>query len=141
MNMLNHSTSIENLFLIFEEGAIKPQPYLGGDSRLPAGEIVTFAFRGERRLSFADAVVVFPFEVEATKGSYVTYDGDEEDEWYIYQTVPLEGCKVELNKDFTLPEWDSFQYAFNSPWDRDFNAYSDENEARLLTFYKWLKTL
>ena len=140
--MLNHSTSFTNFLLIFESGKIIPTPYSGGDSSLPPDTEAIFCFKGDRRFSFLEVTIFIPESVPHTDGYYRTYDGSTEDEFYIFDSVPLETCEVKLHQDSDLPEnFDDFQYYFFPKWDEDFNAFSPENEQRLQKFYAYLCTL
>ena len=140
--MLNHCTSLENFFLIWKSKILSPQEYIGGDSILSAGDSVIFCFKDSRRLSFQDVIIVLPEETPFETGYYTTFEGIEEPEFYVRQNIKLQTCTVKLHRDFTLEDnFDDFQYNFVPSWDRDFNAYSEENEEELSNFYTFLCSL
>lgn len=123
-------------------GKLEPRPYIGGDSSLSEGERVIFCFKGERVLSFQDIIIRILETTPHTKGSYTTFDGGTENEWYIYHSLELKDCRVMLHPDATLPAtFDDFQWGFNPHWDDEFNSFSEENEARLQKCYEFLQGL
>ncbi len=107
---MKHSTDIYSFFQIWKDGKIKPTPYEGGDSTLPKGESVIFAFR-DRRVLGAEVVITIPDNIPHEVGGYYAYGYDNalhiKEELYIRQEVPLSICDVEIDE---IPEIDDFVY-------------------------------
>ena len=159
MNRLNHATSLLNLFHIWKEGSIKPQPYSGGDSALPKGTEVTFCFRLPR-IFLGEILILFPEDLEPDGEGQIVRWADYEDacygsddptldpndfmetEYWVFHEVPLKGCEVYrlCSVPHTPDEWDledpELCLAFDPEW-----FYSEEGQEELQTFLDWVNSL
>lgn len=143
-----HSTTFENLFLIWLDGYLRPQPYAGGDSTAKAGEQILFCFPDSRELSFCDVNIQLPDDTPARKGQCWSYEPNpyfEEDglfdrktepetEYHVMQPVKLSDCKVVLRDN--PPSFDDFQLYL--PEEIMENPYSDEAVDLINRFLEWL---
>jgi len=155
-NTLNTSVSFFRLFQIWEAGKIEPLPYRGGDSSIVAGTPVIFCFKLPRMLSFGAVMILFHQQKADGEGDIVRegdlaeaeyYAGHPlrsekyiEKEYYIFSPVPLEECKIYLQKKPpTSPEeWEEREpeISENILW-----FYSKEGQRKIKEFLAFCQTL